>query len=106
MGSNEVEERAERTVLRILDQHPAVPLRIPGALDVRVIGPGRDGTAGGVHAPAPQPAHDTRYAREREEHEVEGGGAPSERQADRPSTLLGRLRRALSGRVAAPPGAS
>jgi hypothetical protein len=104
MGSNEREERAERTVLRILDQHPAMPLRIPGALDVRVIGPGRDGTPGGVHvAPAPQPAHDARYAREREEHEVEGGGAPSERDRDRPSSMLGKLRRAFSRRVAAPP---
>jgi hypothetical protein len=104
MGSNEREERAERTALRILDEHPAMPLQIPGALDVRVVGPRRIDTmgAGILVAPAPQPAHDARYARERNEYEVEGGGAAGERQADRPSTLLARLRRAFSRRADAP----
>src|ERR1700722_9086671 len=100
MGSNDREDRAERTVLRVLDEHPAMPLLIPGALGVRVVGPGRDATPGGdVHAArAPDPAQDARYERERTEYEVEGGGAASERDADRPSTFLARLRHAFSPR--------
>jgi hypothetical protein len=96
MGTNEREDRAERTAHRILDAHPGAPLLIPGAIDVRGARRRDQSPRTVAHAvPTRQPAHDAGYDRERNEYEIAGGGAPAERR-ERPTTLLARLRRALS----------
>jgi len=96
MGIDEREDRAERTAHRILDAHPGAPLLIPGAIDVRGARRRDQSPGADTHGtPTPQPAHDVRYDRERNEYEIAGGGAPAER-TERPTTFLARLRRALA----------
>jgi hypothetical protein len=68
-----------------------VPLSIPGALDVRVGRPARRAPRADERPAAPERQMNAAPDLERREHEREGGGAPSERDADQHDNLFERL---------------
>jgi hypothetical protein len=91
-------DSARNTVLRLFRAPLAVPLMIPGALDVRVRNPIGEKTAANPLPPVLRSAQGAPYDRERAEHELEGGGAPSQRLADGHKTLMSKIGRALRRR--------
>jgi hypothetical protein len=92
-------DSAKNTALRIFDARPGAPLIIPGALEVRAGKPGGGKVAASLaHAPPTLgPAADDHDDRNRTEHQIEGGGAVSQRRSDGHHTLLARLFRLFRG---------
>jgi hypothetical protein len=96
MGLIEREDYAERTARRINEAHAGGRLQIPGALDVRVAGTRRDAPdPGETRVASTELSQVARADGHPSEYAVVGGGAATERQPDRPSTFIGRMRRAL-----------
>lgn len=69
---------------------------IPGALEVHVGKPRREQAAASEPAPpVPQSGQDARYDRGRAEHQIEGGGALSERRPGRHQSWVAKLGQAI-----------
>ena len=88
--------RAEDTAALLLHQRNDLPVLIPGAFERRASVAARPP---GTEMPQTNPAAGAAVSvRERLVYELEGGGAPSQRSAGRPATLLQKLWRSLRSR--------
>src|SRR5437773_11639145 len=96
-------DSAKNTALRIFDARPGAPLIIPGALEVRARRPGGGKVAASLDHVLPTlgPAAAAHDDRNRTEHQIEGGGAVSQRGSHQ--TLPARLFRLLRGLLATRP---
>src|SRR5882762_1175819 len=92
-------DSAKNTALRIFAARPGAPLIIPGALEVRAGKPegGKGAASSAAVPPTLRPAAAEHDDRDRAEHQIEGGGAVSQRRSDGHHSLVARLFRVFRG---------